>query len=144
MSNVRLSLLLSFLCATKGVKLWHPQKREEAKEMAIQKQWQRNQSHTTGAAITSFSNHDYWVKQWEWTWNNVSRLSAFLYFLPTRSRAASPPSLLVSTPPTPTSPPLIQTPRRSVPNHQTHLQMCPVFRRTSAGWLTTVSPFFFF
>ncbi|TMS18309.1 Oxysterol-binding protein-related protein 3 [Larimichthys crocea] len=50
-----------------------------------------------------------------------------------RSRAASPPSLLVSTPPTPTSPPLIQTPRRSVPNHQTHLQMCPVFRRTSAG-----------
>lgn len=61
-------------------------------------------------------------------------------FLSTRSQAAFPPSRLVSTPPTPTSPPLSQTPRRSALNPQTHQQRCPVYRRTSAGWPTTVSP----
>lgn len=67
-----------------------------------------------------------------------------LCFLSTRSRAASRPSPLVSTPQTQTSPPRRQTPRKSVLNLQTHLQMCPVYRRTSAGWPTTVSPPFFF
>lgn len=62
----------------------------------------------------------------------------------TRSRAASRPSPLASTPQTQTSPPRRQTPRKSVLNLQTHLQMCPVYRRTSAGWPTTVSPPFFF
>lgn len=67
-----------------------------------------------------------------------SLLTAFLFGSP-RSRAVFPPSQLVFTPPTPTCPPPNQTPRTSVPNPRTRPPMCPVCRRTSAGWLTTVS-----
>lgn len=61
------------------------------------------------------------------------------FYLCSRSQAVSPPSPLACTPPTPISPLLSPTSRRSALNPQTRLQTCLVYRRTSAGWPTTVS-----
>jgi len=60
---------ISAICSTTDIYLRHPQKGKEATEMAIQKQWQRNQSHTTSTCPYSLSFSFFFFYCWSF---NVS------------------------------------------------------------------------